>query len=276
MFFQKYFLLLPLFSVDLVLGICNGIFAAQQRRRQSVGIALIDNLFDVNYPPFCTGVLLTHLFVLTSDYCWIAKETVITFNTEPLTFGELYYVSNWRTVGASKLQNFRLRILKLDRSVPFTQAVQPFSLPINMDDPNEDVDLYGFGATMLKIPSGMDPNNVNPRFQREISRDLNFITMPKQPLTTCNKIAGQPVKTDIKLMCYGFTEQDKYDYRLMLDDQGAPLIGEQTRIIYGIAIPLYYNGTSADWNNKPVVSYVLDVRDAADRIRLRMQEMLRL
>lgn len=275
MFIFEFSSILVLLSVKSVLTISNGEPASTIRRRQAIGIAFIDNYFDINYPPFCTGALITHIFVLTTGNCPIEPTTVITIHSDPLTYGDFYYSVKTKSFGDEKNPDLRLQIIKLDRSVEFSQGIQPFSLPLNDEDRfDEDVDFYGYGSIWFKKPSDVPRNEVNPRYQREISNELNFINLPNQTMATCNDRLGHYDTGNVKLFCYGFTQRDKFDHRLMLDDNGAPMVGEKTRVVYGIAVPYMYQMTEEQWNTEPVPTYVIDVKNLVPQILATMKELI--
>lgn len=241
----------------------------------ATGIVLIDNGFNLKHPPFCTGVLISNRMVLANGNCCrsppLNRTRIFMGSTKPFSGGQFYYVDDYRLFGVATYPIYKLCVLRLDREVEFSEYVQPIALPSKADAMvcNDKDIAYAFGYGSVHLDR--EDKKQNPIFQRVLSSELMAIFMPLLANTDCEKFFGRHPVGNWKLLCMGFTTDRTR--RLMLDDNGAPVVGKRDRIVFAIGTTYSVLSGRYNWDKDSFPFYFIDVASARDDISRAIRQM---
>lgn len=191
---------------------------------------------------YCTGVILSSWYILSMANCKPRAHSIIKLSVRPFSEGELYYAKDYVVEGKVNEPD-AIMVIKLDREIEFSPYALPLLLPTR-EDWSDDHELYvfGYGSQFPYPPQGVPANMINRMYQSLMPKAMSKITLDKLDDSKCQSNWGQKCNT-FKCVCLGSTE----DYHgLAREENGAPLVSENTRVVYALAVTFMENELSPD------------------------------
>lgn len=231
-----------------VFGISGGTPASIIGSWQGVGVVLIDNGPGLGNPSecqqMCTGVMVDYRLVLTNAACYCDQarrkwKTVVYMSMHWRVFQRafVYYVIDYLEVNPKKNPVYELILLKLDREMKNLQDGMFLNLAGNRNPLNltvQDFHVFGFGETTW-IPRPGTKSGVP--WEWAVTYDMQAISVKQsyhmQSVGECKANLKDTGQQGRDFLCFG--RKNNPSKRLMYADNGAPLIGKEDRILYGLA-----------------------------------------
>lgn len=274
-----------LFLILVLLSRFNPLFAISGGFKANTmlpvdGVVLIDNVFGIGLPPFCTGALLSHRIVLTNGNCCydsMNRTTIYAGSMRPFESGEMYRPERYELIGNAHSTHYKLCVIKVDRDIQFHHNLVPLGLPlVGKDAIYADSQLLytmGFGSTQLDPATDPEQAKVqNLIYQREMSDQMMAIELPLLAQWKCEGYYEKVYTAPYDLVCMGFrSDRTK---RLMFDDNGAPVVGVKDRIVYGIAATYPALKPGNNWQTTSFPHYAIDVQSATPDILRAMKTLM--
>lgn len=243
----------------------------------SKGVVLIDIGFGVYLPPYCAGALISSQFVLTNGRCCsheFHRTTIHVGSTTPFETGQFYRLAAFEHIGSASSTDFQLCLILLEREVEFNAYCTSLALPTKsnmIEDKNQQLHAFGYGAVHLDPPT--EQANLNFIFTRVLSNEMMAIEYPTLEDRYCVNVFGTPHSGTLKLTCHGYY-WDRLK-RLMLDDNGAPVVGSKDNVVYTILGTFAPLKEGLVWDDEAFPIYGIDVFSARDDILAGMGRLRR-
>lgn len=249
-------------------GIIGGTPA--QPLKGAKGVAFIDMGYGIVDPPHCNGAVIASRFVLTlGDCCSDDKyrTRVHVGSTTPFESGQFYKQADYQIIGSGSSPGFQLCVILLERDVHFNENLTALALPSksnSIDDKTQTLHAFGYGSIQIDEPTDPADEAIhNYIFLRLLSSEMMAIEFPSIDVKQCERFFGVPATGQLKLRCHGYLERMR---RLMLDDNGAPVVGSKDNVVYTIMATHAPLRPGNIWTEAAFPTFGIDVYSARDEI----------